>query len=389
MSSNLRKIGILGSTGSIGINSLEVIKNLNRNGFNIRITFLTSNNRIDLLAKQVDELHPETVFIQNQQKANEFRKNYNFYKCKIFDNFSEFLKYLRECDTDIVINSLVGINGLIPTVELIKSGKNIALANKESLVVAGKLINELLHIHKTKLYPIDSEHSAIMQCLTGEKRETVVKIFLTASGGPFRTKTIGEMSNVTVDEALNHPNWNMGNKITIDSASMMNKGLEVIEAKWLFNLDPEQIEVLIHPQSIIHSMVEFRDGSIKAQLGLPDMKIPIQYALTYPDRIISDFPKIDFRNLKELTFEQPDFSKFKCLKLAFATLRNGGSYPIVLNAANEEAVKLFLNFKIKFTEIPEIIQNELDKHNYVNNFELEDIIKIDNFVRLNIKKLYN
>jgi 1-deoxy-D-xylulose-5-phosphate reductoisomerase len=228
-----------------------------------------------------------------------------------------------------------------------------------------------------------------MQCLTGEKRETVVKIFLTASGGPFRTKTIGEMSNVTVDEALNHPNWNMGNKITIDSASMMNKGLEVIEAKWLFNLDPEQIEVLIHPQSIIHSMVEFRDGSIKAQLGLPDMKIPIQYALTYPDRIISDFPKIDFRNLKELTFEQPDFSKFKCLKLAFATLRNGGSYPIVLNAANEEAVKLFLNFKIKFTEIPEIIQNELDKHNYVNNFELEDIIKIDNFVRLNIKKLYN
>jgi 1-deoxy-D-xylulose-5-phosphate reductoisomerase len=389
LSSNLKKIGILGSTGSIGINSLEVIKNLNRNGFNIRITFLTSNNRIDLLAKQVDELHPETVFIQNQQKANEFRKNYNFYKCKIFDNFSEFLKYLRECDTDIVINSLVGINGLIPTVELIKSGKNIALANKESLVVAGKLINELLHIHKTKLYPIDSEHSAIMQCLTGEKRETVVKIFLTASGGPFRTKTIGEMSNVTVDEALNHPNWNMGNKITIDSASMMNKGLEVIEAKWLFNLDPEQIEVLIHPQSIIHSMVEFRDGSIKAQLGLPDMKIPIQYALTYPDRIISDFPKIDFRNLKELTFEQPDFSKFKCLKLAFATLRNGGSYPIVLNAANEEAVKLFLNFKIKFTEIPEIIQNELDKHNYVNNFELEDIIKIDNFVRLNIKKLYN
>jgi 1-deoxy-D-xylulose-5-phosphate reductoisomerase len=389
LSSNLRKIGILGSTGSIGINSLEVIKNLNRNGFNIRITFLTSNNRIDLLAKQVDELHPETVFIQNQQKANEFRKNYNFNKCKIFDNFSEFLKYLRECDTDIVINSLVGINGLIPTVELIKSGKNIALANKESLVVAGKLINELLHIHKTKLYPIDSEHSAIMQCLTGEKRETVVKIFLTASGGPFRTKTIGEMSNVTVDEALNHPNWNMGNKITIDSASMMNKGLEVIEAKWLFNLDPEQIEVLIHPQSIIHSMVEFRDGSIKAQLGLPDMKIPIQYALTYPDRIISDFPKIDFRNLKELTFEQPDFSKFKCLKLAFATLRNGGSYPIVLNAANEEAVKLFLNFKIKFTEIPEIIQNELDKHNYVNNFELEDIIKIDNFVRLNIKKLYN
>jgi len=389
LSSNLRKIGILGSTGSIGINSLEVIKNLNRNGFNIRITFLTSNNRIDLLAKQVDELHPETVFIQNQQKANEFRKNYNFKKCKIFNNFSEFLKYLRECDTDIVINSLVGINGLIPTVELIKSGKNIALANKESLVVAGKLINELLHIHKTKLYPIDSEHSAIMQCLTGEKRETVVKIFLTASGGPFRTKTIGEMSNVTVDEALNHPNWNMGNKITIDSASMMNKGLEVIEAKWLFNLDPEQIEVLIHPQSIIHSMVEFRDGSIKAQLGLPDMKIPIQYALTYPDRIISDFPKIDFRNLKELTFEQPDFSKFKCLKLAFATLRNGGSYPIVLNAANEEAVKLFLNFKIKFTEIPEIIQNELDKHNYVNNFELEDIIKIDNFVRLNIKKLYN
>jgi len=253
----------------------------------------------------------------------------------------------------------------------------VALANKETLVVAGKLVNELLEKHKTKLLPIDSEHSAILQCLIGEDRDSVSKLILTASGGPFRNKSLAEIKNTSVKQALSHPNWKMGNKITIDSATMMNKGLEVIEAKWLFDIDESNIEVLIHPQSIIHSMVEFTDGSIKAQLGIPDMKIPIQYALTYPERIHSDYNRMNFNEMNTLTFEQPDTEKFKCLKIAYDVLKTGGTYPVVMNAANEIAVELFLQEKIDFLKIPEIIEDQLNRHNNSENFNLEDIIKID------------
>jgi 1-deoxy-D-xylulose-5-phosphate reductoisomerase len=273
------------------------------------------------------------------------------------------------------------LSGLIPTIEAIKSGKKIALANKETLVVAGKIINDLLEEYDTTLIPIDSEHSAILQCLAGEKTESINKIILTGSGGPFRNKTFEEIKNSTIEDALNHPNWRMGNKITIDSATMMNKGLEVIEAKWLFRIDAEKIKVVIHPQSIIHSMVEFKDGSIKAQLGNPDMRIPIQYAITYPDRVTSDFPKLDLSKNNSLTFEEPDLEKFECLKIAFDVLKQGGTYPVVLNASNEIAVELFLKGKIKFLEIPNLIRHIVESHKNQNEFNIDDITEIDRQTR--------
>ncbi len=375
-----KRIGILGSTGSIGCNTLEVINNLNENGYNCDIIFLTTNSRTDILARQAETFKPKFVYIQNTEKANEFKKAYgSITEVHTGDNILSEL--IKSNEYDILVNALVGFAGLKPTLEAIRNSKYIALANKEVLVVAGALVNKLINRHKIQLIPIDSEHSAILQCLLGEKHKNISKIILTASGGPFRTKTKEEIKDASVIEALNHPNWNMGNKITIDSATMMNKGLEVIEAKWLFNIDVNNIEVIIHPQSIIHSFVEFTDSSIKAQLGIPDMKIPIQFALTYPDRVSSSFPRLDFSKMKDLTFEKPDLDKFECLKIAFETIKAGGTYPIVMNAANEVAVDLFLKDKIGFYGISDIIKKSLDKHTGKDDFELEDIIEIDRKTR--------
>lgn len=380
-----KRIGILGSTGSIGCNTLEVISNLNKNGFNCDVVFLSTNNRIEILKTQVETFRPKFVYIQNPEKAKEFKSNFGNLTTVIPGNepLSDLVKIP---DYDILVNALVGFAGLAPTLEAIKSKKYIALANKEVLVVAGELVNKLTDHHKIQLVPIDSEHSAILQCLLGEKDSSLSKIILTASGGPFRTKTKEQIKDCSVIEALNHPNWNMGDKITIDSATMMNKGLEVIEAKWLFNIDVKNIEVIIHPQSIIHSFVEFKDSSIKAQLGMPDMKIPIQFALTYPDRVPSDFPKLNFDTLKELTFERPDFEKFECLKIAFETIKEGKTYPIVMNAANEVAVNLFLNGKIGFYGISDIIRKSLDNHIPKSDFDLDDIVRIDEITRQEIFK---
>jgi 1-deoxy-D-xylulose-5-phosphate reductoisomerase len=374
-----KRIGILGSTGSIGCNTLEVITNLNNNGLNCEVVFLSTNNRIETLASQVESFHPKFVYIQNPDKAKEFKKYGK--KTEVLTGDTPITDLVKIEEYDTLVNALVGFAGLSPTLEAIKSGKYIALANKEVLVVAGALVNKLIDRHKIQLIPIDSEHSAILQCLLGEKHKSISKIILTASGGPFRTKTKDEIKDSSIIDALNHPNWNMGNKITIDSATMMNKGLEIIEAKWLFNIDVNNIEVIIHPQSIIHSMVEFSDSSIKAQLGIPDMKIPIQFALTYPDRVPSDFPKLNFDTLKELTFEKPDFEKFECLKIAFETIKAGGTYPIVMNAANEVAVDLFLKNKIGFYGISDIIKRSLDNHIGKQDFELDDVFEIDKKIR--------
>jgi 1-deoxy-D-xylulose-5-phosphate reductoisomerase len=382
------KIGILGSTGSIGCNSLEVINNLIKNGIDIEIAFLTTNTQIELLNDQVELFNPKFVFINNEKESKKYIDNFINKNTKVIHQYSDLLQIIRENDYEILINSLVGFAGLHPTIVALKSGKKVALANKESMVVAGKLINSLIKKHNSRLLPIDSEHSAILQCLEGEKDNEVNKVYLTASGGPFRNFSREELRTVNIEQALNHPNWKMGRKITIDSATLMNKGLEIIEARWLFDFTPEMIEVLIHPQSVIHSMIEFSDGSIKAQLGVPDMKVPIQYALTYPSRVKSDFQKMDFSLYDKLTFEKPDFDKFECLTLAYESLNNEGTYTIVLNAANEIAVNLFLKDKIGFLDIPKIIRNSLEKHKSVNNFELEDIIEIDKITRLDILQDY-
>ena len=379
-----KKIGIIGSTGSIGRSTIEVLKNLKKNNFNVEVVFLSANTNITLLAEQVKELAPKSVYIENPGKADEFRNNYNFENLKIITGFNNLLDLVRRDDYDMLLAAVVGFYGLAPIEEAIKSRKTIAVANKEPLVVAGKIINSLLKEFNSILLPIDSEHSAILQCLTGEEKSNVDKIILTASGGPFRNKSIKEIENSSLQDALNHPNWDMGDKITIDSATMMNKGLEVIEAKWLFDMDIDKIDVIIHPQSIIHSMVEFSDGSIKAQLGIPDMKIPIQYAITYPERVGSGFSRVDFTKYSNLTFEKPDLIKFECLQLAFDSIKGGGTYPVVLNASNEIAVELYLKGKIKFLQISKIIKTMLDNHNSIDNFEMEHIYEIDRNTRKEI-----
>lgn len=380
------KIGILGSSGSIGRNALEVIENLNKNDFKIRVSFLSVDKSIDILGSQIKSFNPGSVYIKDKKSYDDFLKRNLKPGLEVLNGEDNLLNLIKRDNYDLLIVAVVGFSGLKPTIEAIKSKKRIALANKETLVVAGRIIYELLDEYNTELLPIDSEHSAILQCLTGENGNEVSKIILTASGGPFRSKTKTELEHVTIKEALNHPNWSMGNKITIDSATMMNKGLEVIEAKWIFKQDISKIQVLIHPQSIIHSLVEFTDGSIKAQLGIPDMKIPIQYAITHPSRIHSDFPKVDFSKIKSLTFEEPDPEKFECLKLAYFAAKEDGTYPIVLNASNEVAVNLFLNGKIKFTQIPYIVKKFLNNHKSIDNFETEHIYEIDRTIRENILK---
>ncbi|MBE2254840.1 MAG: 1-deoxy-D-xylulose-5-phosphate reductoisomerase [Ignavibacteria bacterium] len=379
----MKKISIFGSTGSIGVNTLNVIDNLNNNGFNVEIVYLSSNSNLDVLTGQINKYKPKGVIINNKESYEKL-KSLNFLNTEILFGEEGLLEIASRDDYDILVSALVGFAGLLPTIEAIKKGKRIALANKETLVTGGKIIMDLINKSGAELLPIDSEHSAILQCIVGENSKEISKLIITASGGPFRKLEKNKFKDVTVDDALNHPNWKMGKKITIDSATLMNKGLEVIEAKWLFDINPENIEVLIHPQSIIHSMVEFTDGSVKSQMGVPDMKIPIQYAITYPERINSDFERIDYKNLKDLTFEEPDFDKFECLKLAFDSLVSGGTYPVVLNAANEIAVELFLNSKVKFIEIPGIIKNSLDNHKNLTNFEVSDILTIDKITRKQI-----
>ncbi len=369
----MKKILILGSSGSIGLNTLDVIRRF-RDLFQVEA--LVVNTKIDILLKQIEEFHPKIVAVKDKNCAAKLREQIGN-KVEILEGEKGLIDLTSKANYDILVGAMVGFSGLIPTIEAIKRGKRIALANKETLVVAGELINKLCEEYDSELIPVDSEHSAIFQCLIGEELSSVKKLILTASGGPFFNKSKEELADVTIDEALNHPNWKMGNKITIDSASLINKGLEVIEAHWLFHLLPEQIEVVIHPQSIIHSMVEFIDGSIKAQMSLPDMRLPIQFALTFPKRLPSDFIKTNLSSIKNLTFYEPDYEKYECLSLAYKVLEIGGTTPCIMNASNEVAVGKFLSGKIKFTQIPEIINKSLDHIENHKNPTLEEIIECD------------
>jgi len=369
----MKKILILGSSGSIGVNTLNVIRNFPDK---FSVVGLTVNSKIDVLEQQIREFHPEFVIVNDESKAKELKSKIGNL-CVILSGYDELLTASSQRDYDILLGSMVGFAGLAPTLEAIKRGKRIALANKETLVVAGELVTKLVLENSAEILPVDSEHSAIYQCLVGENLNEVEKLILTASGGPFLNKDKSFFENATVDEALNHPNWKMGNKITIDSATMMNKGLEVIEAHWLFGLPVEKINVVIHPQSIIHSMVQFVDGSVKAQLGLPDMKLPIQYALTFPERLQNDFKRTDLPAINNLSFFEPDFDKFECLKLAFDVLKAGGTAPCILNAANEIAVDKFINRKIKFSQISELISKALNKiENHIDP-DIETIFECD------------
>ena len=377
MQKNPKKIALLGSTGSIGVNVLDVVS---RNPNHFKVNYLTTNKNVNLLADQAKIFKPNAVVILDVEAAKNSRHLFPD-KIKIFSGVDALNEIVLNDDIDLVVNSLVGFSGVLPTISAINAKKNIALANKEALVAAGEIIIPLAKKNNVSIIPIDSEHSAILQCLIGEENNTVDKIYLTASGGPFLNFTIEELKNVSVEQALKHPNWSMGSKISIDSATMMNKGLEVIEAHWLFGLKRNKIKVLIHPQSIIHSMVEFCDGSIKAQLGVPDMKIPIQFAMDYPNRITSTFDRIDFAKLKSMTFLEPDLQKFPALKLAYDALNSGGIIPTVLNAANEIAVEKFLSKKIAFLEIINLIEKTISKFNNILNPTIEQILESDTLAR--------
>ncbi len=377
MSSSKKNIAILGSTGSIGQSSLAVIQNLPER---FTVTYLTANKSVGLLRQQIEQFKPRGVVLLDESNVAALRKTVNG-SVEVLTGEEGLLEIVRRDDVDVVISSLVGFAGLKPTIEAIKHRKDVALANKETLVVAGVLITALVKEYGVRLIPVDSEHSAILQCLAGEDPQRISRLILTASGGPFLHTPAESLADVTVEQALNHPNWKMGKKITIDSATLMNKGLEVIEAHWLFNLPPERIEVVIHPQSIIHSMVEFVDGSIKAQLGVPDMKIPIQYALTYPDRSPMNGARLDFPKLQSMTFFQPDRKKFRCLQLAYDALSLGGTAPTVLNAANEVAVDAFLSEKISFGKIPELIDRALSQHTVRPSPDLQDVVEADSWTR--------
>ena len=380
MSANEKKrIAILGSTGSIGTQALDVIA-ANPNRFEVEV--ITAQNNADLLVAQALQFKPNCVVIGDETKYNQVKDALWSADIKVYAGKEALAQVVESESIDIVLTALVGFAGLEPTVRAIKAGKHIALANKETLVVAGEMITALAKEHAVNIYPVDSEHSAIFQCMAGEWHNPIEKIYLTASGGPFRGKSIEELAKVTKAQALKHPNWDMGAKITIDSASLMNKGLEVIEAKWLFHLKPEQIDVIVHPQSIIHSIVQFADGSMKAQMGLPDMKLPIQYAIAYPERIYADFPRFDFLNYPSLTFEQPDRKSFRCLDLAFEAMHRGGNAPCVLNGANEIAVKLFLEEKIGFLQIPEVVEYALEHVPFMEKPSLQDYFESDAAARL-------
>ena len=376
---NPKNIAILGSTGSIGTQALEVIR---QNPDRFRAFVLTAQTNADLLISQAIEFKPAYVVIGSREKYEDLQVVLHPLGIKVLCGIDDMCEAVSHADISIVLTALVGFAGLKPTLAAIRAGKDIALANKETLVVAGELVTSLAEKHKVKILPVDSEHSAIFQCLAGEENNAIEKIYLTASGGPFRGKNSEFLASITKKEALRHPNWVMGEKITIDSASLMNKGLEVIEAKWLFNLDVSQIDVIVHPQSIVHSIVQFRDGSMKAQMGLPDMKLPIQYAIAHPERLPNNFPRFNFMDFPNLSFEQADKKTFRNLALAFNALNTGGNMPCVINAANEVVVAEFLNNRVGFLQMSDVIENCMDKIYFVSDPTLDDYMETDRQTRV-------
>jgi 1-deoxy-D-xylulose-5-phosphate reductoisomerase len=381
-----RSVAILGSTGSIGTQALEVIA-ANPQIFEVEV--LTANNNADLLIEQAKKFNPNAVVITNEDHYLKVKDALARTDIKVFAGENSLSSVVQMESVDIVLAAMVGYSGFRPTIKAIEAGKAIALANKETLVVAGDLITTLAHEKGVNIYPVDSEHSAIFQCIVGEFHNRIEKIILTASGGPFRGKKKTDLEAVTRAQALKHPNWTMGAKVTIDSATLMNKGLEVIEARWLFGLEPAQVDVVIHPQSIIHSFVQFEDGALKAQLGLPDMRLPIQFALSYPKRLKSNFPRFDFSGYPSFTFEKPDTETFRNLALAFEALKRGGNMPCVLNAANEVAVQEFLKERIGFLEMPEIVERCLEKIDFIAKPVLEDYVNTDKETRIRALELVN
>ena len=382
----MKSIGILGSTGSIGTQTLEIVKTF-KNQFSLKY-LLANSNDLELL-QQINLYRPKFVCLVDMRNYDRLKENIKNKSTKILCGL-EGLEELARTKVDICINAISGYHGLMATIFAIEESIDVALANKESLVMAGSYINKLLKKNNSKIFPVDSEHSAIWQCLKGEKSKDIKNIILTGSGGPFRTLDKSDFKKITKPMALNHPNWSMGEKITIDSSTMMNKGLEVIEAKWLFGVSHDQIKIVIHPQSIIHSMVEFNDCSIKAQLGVPDMKIPIQYALTYPYHVKSKInPSLDFKKFNSLTFEEPDIDKFKCIKLAYNAMQSSDSYCTVLNVANDETVYAFLNNKVSYIDIPNIIEKAMNRHDPINNLDLEKIKKLIKWTKDFVKREVN
>ncbi|GCC52920.1 1-deoxy-D-xylulose-5-phosphate reductoisomerase [Chryseotalea sanaruensis] len=378
MADTKKHIAILGSTGSIGTQALEVVA---QHSEYFQVEVLTAQNNASLLIEQAIRFKPNAVVIVNDKHYAQVKEALLPHDIKVYAGENALASVVQMDTIDLVLTALVGYAGLLPTIKAIEAGKTIALANKETLVVAGELITQLARERGVNIYPVDSEHSAIFQCIVGEFHNKIEKIILTASGGPFRGKKRDELLSVTKAQALKHPNWTMGAKVTIDSASLMNKGLEVIEAKWLFNLSADQVEVVVHPQSIVHSLVQFEDSSIKAQLGLPDMRLPIQFAMTYPDRFKSDFPRFDFAKYPSLTFEKPDMETFRNLALAFGALQRGGNMPCVLNAANEIAVAEFLRDNVGFLEMSDVVERCMAKVQFVAKPNLEDYIETDKETR--------
>ena len=369
-----RQLAILGSTGSIGTQALEVVS---EHSDLFEVYALTANNQVDLLINQARKYMPEVVVIANERKYPELKEALEDLPIKVWAGADAIAQMVQSEPIDMVLTAMVGYSGLRPTISAIKAGKAIALANKETLVVAGELIMKLAAEHKVPILPVDSEHSAIFQCLTGAYDNPIEKILLTASGGPFRTKSLEELATVTKAQALRHPNWTMGAKITIDSASMMNKGFEMIEAKWLFDVTPDQVQVVVHPQSVIHSMVQFEDGAVIAQLGIPDMKLPIAYAFSFPTRMRSMAPRLDFNQYSTLTFEEPDMERFRNLAFAFEAARQGGNMPCILNAANEVVVAAFLQDRIGFLQMSDVIERTMRKASFIVNPSYEDYVATD------------
>ena len=379
-----KKIAILGSTGSIGVNTLDIVRN-SKNRF--KVSGLAAGGNIALLEKQIREFKPKYAALFDEKKTSLLKKRLGRLKVEIFSGIEGLIKVASIPDTKMVVSAIVGAAGLIPTFAALKCGKDIALANKETLVIAGELFMKHSRKKRVRIIPVDSEHSAIFQCINGTTNRKIKKIILTASGGPFLTYPAKQFEKITTRKALNHPNWNMGPKITIDSATLMNKGLEVIEAHWLFGINENRIDVVIHPESIVHSMVEFIDTSIIAQMGLPDMRVPINYALNYPERVSTNLPTLNLTKTKTLTFSEPDYKKFPCLEYAFHALRIGRTMPAVLNAANEVAVQAFLSGSISFTGIPKIIKKLMRKHQPKKVRKISDIMQADLWARAEAKKL--
>ncbi|MDA3871965.1 MAG: 1-deoxy-D-xylulose-5-phosphate reductoisomerase [Candidatus Marinimicrobia bacterium] len=373
----MKKIGILGSTGSIGRNTLKIIEN---NSDKFELIYITAKTQVELLIEQAKKFKPKYVVIADEDKYSLLKSELTQLNIKVMSGYNSIIEIAGLKEVDVAVNAIVGSKGMQPSVSACKNGVDVALSNKESLVMAGGYLYSLAEKSGTEIFPVDSEHSAIWQCIQGEDSKNIKKLILTGSGGPFLNRDLKTFDKITVKDALKHPNWSMGKKITIDSATMMNKGLEIIEAHHLFKMPQSKIEVVIHPQSIIHSMVEFVDSSVKAQLGLPDMKLPIQYALSYPERYIANWESLDLVKLKKLTFLSPDTEKFPSLKLALNALKLGETYPVVLNVANEQAVYLFIKNKIKFTDIPKIVEKMLNRHDPIKNADIDAILDVENEV---------